>query len=304
MTPVQTLASRALARASFRTREARKHSARAVHEHADDRLPAAAGAPARLHARVEREARARAARPGVGRRRARRGRPRRRRHVPRPGSARRLSDRVARGVAGGPARRRRVRAPARRRARSRCCADFGIAARPRPTGYTGVWVGDEKIAAIGVRVSRGRTRHGFALNVDPDLSMFEHIVPCGIRDRGVTSMARLLGRPVDDAEVVDRVVARFAEAFGCDASSVKTSPGTGRRCGARRGARLPVGRWRRRAVAPTPQAARVDARAGPVRRRLPRAEAARARASTCTRSARRRAARTSTSAGPIAPPRS
>ena len=70
-------------------------------------------------------------------------------------------------------------------------ADFGIEAACVPK-YTGVWVGDEKIAAIGVRVARGRTRHGFALNVDPDLSMFEHIVPCGIRDRGVTSMARVL----------------------------------------------------------------------------------------------------------------
>ena len=92
------------------------------------------------------------------------------------------------------------------------CADFGIAAGRSP-GFTGVWVGDEKIAAIGVRVSRGRTRHGFALNVDPDLAMFDHIVPCGIRDRGVTSMARLLGRPVEMHEVVDRVVARFAEIF-------------------------------------------------------------------------------------------
>ena len=93
------------------------------------------------------------------------------------------------------------------------CADFGIGAG-RSAGYTGVWVGDEKIAAIGVRVSRGRTRHGFALNVDPDLAMFEHIVPCGIRDRGVTSMARLLGRPVPMEAVVDRAVARFAEVFG------------------------------------------------------------------------------------------
>ncbi|MDP9335718.1 MAG: lipoyl synthase [Actinomycetota bacterium] len=96
------------------------------------------------------------------------------------------------------------------------CADFGIAA-DRSEGYTGVWVGDEKIAAIGVRVSRGRTRHGFALNVDPDLSMFDHIIPCGIRDRGVTSMARLFCRPVDMRAVVDRVVERFAEAFGGDA---------------------------------------------------------------------------------------
>lgn len=95
-------------------------------------------------------------------------------------------------------------------------ADFGVAAE-RCDGYTGVWVGDEKIAAIGVRVARGRTRHGFALNVDPDLSMFGHIVPCGIRDRGVTSMARVLGGPVAMQDVVDRVVARFSDAFGFDA---------------------------------------------------------------------------------------
>jgi len=92
-------------------------------------------------------------------------------------------------------------------------ADFGIVAG-RSSGYTGVWVGNEKIAAIGVRVARGRTRHGFALNVDPDLTMFDHIVPCGIPDRGVTSMARLLGDAPAMHDVVDRVVARFAEAFG------------------------------------------------------------------------------------------
>jgi lipoic acid synthetase len=98
------------------------------------------------------------------------------------------------------------------------CGDFGIAAG-RSAGYTGVWVGDEKIAAIGVRVSKGRTRHGFALNVDPDLAMFEHIVPCGIHDRGVTSMAQLLGRSVSMEAVVDSAVARFAEVF--DAADVE-----------------------------------------------------------------------------------
>ncbi len=91
-------------------------------------------------------------------------------------------------------------------------ADFGIAAR-RDDGYTGVWVGGEKIAAIGVRVSRGRTRHGFALNVAPDLSMFDHIVPCGIPDRGVTSLAAQLNQPVDMKRVVDSVTAHFAEHF-------------------------------------------------------------------------------------------
>jgi lipoic acid synthetase len=94
------------------------------------------------------------------------------------------------------------------------CADFGVTAA-RSEGFTGVWVGDEKIAAIGVRVARGRTRHGFALNVDPDLTMFDHIVPCGIRDRGVTSLARLLGAGAPTMKaVVERVVARFAECFG------------------------------------------------------------------------------------------
>ena len=92
-------------------------------------------------------------------------------------------------------------------------ADFGIDATVE-RGLTGVWVGNEKIAAIGVRVARGRTRHGFALNVDPELSMFEHIVPCGIRDRGVTSMARVLGRAPKMKDVVDRAIERFAEAFG------------------------------------------------------------------------------------------
>ncbi len=94
-------------------------------------------------------------------------------------------------------------------------ADFGIEAG-RSEGYPGVWVGDEKVAAIGVRVARGRTRHGFALNVDPDLAMFDHIVPCGIRDRQVTSMAKCLGATPDLRTVADRIVARFVEFFGHD----------------------------------------------------------------------------------------
>ncbi len=92
-------------------------------------------------------------------------------------------------------------------------AGFGIEAHQEPR-FTGVWVADEKIAAIGVKVARGRTRHGFALNVDPDLSMFGHIVPCGIRDRGVTSMAAVLGRAPEFRDVVDALVAQFAVHFG------------------------------------------------------------------------------------------
>jgi len=93
-------------------------------------------------------------------------------------------------------------------------ADFDIKAERIPR-YTGVWVDDEKIAAIGVRVARGRTRHGFALNVDPDMTMFSNIVPCGIADRGVTSMARVLGGEAPDMKsVVGAVIDHFAEVFG------------------------------------------------------------------------------------------
>jgi lipoic acid synthetase len=90
--------------------------------------------------------------------------------------------------------------------------DLGVDAH-RAGRYTGVWVGEEKIAAIGVKVARGRTRHGFALNVDPDLSMFDHIVPCGIPDKGVTSLAQTTSTTPDMKRVVDAVTARFTEHF-------------------------------------------------------------------------------------------
>jgi lipoic acid synthetase len=88
-------------------------------------------------------------------------------------------------------------------------ATYGIDARTED-GLTGVWVGDEKVAAIGVKVAGGRTRHGFALNVDPDLTMFDHIVPCGISDRGVTSLARVLAGAPPMAEVVGVVTTAVA----------------------------------------------------------------------------------------------
>lgn len=97
----------------------------------------------------------------------------------------------------------------------RALAAFGIAAG-RKEGLTGAWVGDEKIAAIGVRVSSGWiTSHGFALNVTTDLSYFGSIVPCGITQYGVTSMARVLGDAVPDmAQVDEAVVDAFCEVFG------------------------------------------------------------------------------------------
>ncbi len=89
----------------------------------------------------------------------------------------------------------------------------------RIQGLTGVWVGDEKIAAIGVRVARWITSHGFALNVSPNLDHFGLIVPCGISDRGVTSIARVLGRLVPMEEVEGLVATALAEILGLDASN-------------------------------------------------------------------------------------
>ena len=95
----------------------------------------------------------------------------------------------------------------------RVAADYGVEAG-RVAGLTGVWVGREKLAAIGVRIARWITSHGFALNVTTDLSGFDLIVPCGLADRSVTSLERLLGRKVDRSEIEDRVVAHFCRVFG------------------------------------------------------------------------------------------
>jgi lipoyl(octanoyl) transferase len=98
----------------------------------------------------------------------------------------------------------------------RVCADYGVAAA-RIQGLTGVWVGSEKIGAIGVRISRWITSHGFAFNVSTDLRHFQLIVPCGIADRGVTSLAGVTGREIPIEEVEDRLVANFAAVFDRDA---------------------------------------------------------------------------------------
>ncbi|MBO8140556.1 MAG: lipoyl(octanoyl) transferase LipB [Firmicutes bacterium] len=95
----------------------------------------------------------------------------------------------------------------------RALAGFGIRGR-RVEGLTGVWVDGAKVAAIGVRFTRAVTSHGFALNVNTDLSYFDGIIPCGITGRPVTSMQALLGRPVDMDAVCDALIASFSEVFG------------------------------------------------------------------------------------------
>jgi lipoyl(octanoyl) transferase len=95
----------------------------------------------------------------------------------------------------------------------RVTAEAGFAAG-RIDGLTGTWVGAEKIGAIGVRIQRWVTSHGFAYNVNTDLDFFRLIVPCGISDRGVTSLRKLTGRAQDLAEVEDRFVHHFCEVFG------------------------------------------------------------------------------------------
>jgi lipoyl(octanoyl) transferase len=86
----------------------------------------------------------------------------------------------------------------------RLCADYGVAAQRVP-GRTGCWVGDDKIGAIGVRISRWVTSHGLAFNVTTDLQAFGLIVPCGIGDKGVTSLRRLLDREVAMSDVMERL---------------------------------------------------------------------------------------------------
>jgi lipoyl(octanoyl) transferase len=94
----------------------------------------------------------------------------------------------------------------------RTAADFGVQAG-RVEGLTGVWVGGDKLAAIGVRIARWVTSHGFAFNVSTDIDYFNLIVPCGIADRGVTSLSRLLGRAVDPTEVEGRILCHFCDVF-------------------------------------------------------------------------------------------
>ena len=178
------------------------------------RLPARPAAPAHLHARGARRRAPCAGRPGLGRRRARAHRPGWRRHVPRAGPARGLPDRhgARRPCLGSGARASPGAGGDRRR-----WPTSAWPGRPARTSIPGVWLDAggphaRKIAAIGVRTLRAgpgrrRTLHGVALNVTTDLAMFGHIVPCGIADRGVTSLAAE-GIDVPMDAVVDAFVAR------------------------------------------------------------------------------------------------
>jgi lipoyl(octanoyl) transferase len=101
----------------------------------------------------------------------------------------------------------------------RATAEFGIAAE-RVGGKTGIWVRagstEEKLAAIGVRISRWVTSHGFAYNVSTDLRNFDLIVPCGIADRKATSLEKLLGRSVEEKEVAPRIAKHLGELLGLE----------------------------------------------------------------------------------------
>jgi lipoyl(octanoyl) transferase len=94
----------------------------------------------------------------------------------------------------------------------RTAADYDVEAG-RVEGLTGVWVGRDKLAAIGVRIARWITSHGFAFNVSTNLDYFDLIVPCGLADRGVTSLERLLSRKIDELETQETIARHFTTVF-------------------------------------------------------------------------------------------
>ncbi len=100
-------------------------------------------------------------------------------------------------------------------------SDYGIIAG-RKEGFTGVWISEEKIAAIGIKISRWITMHGFAFNINTDLNLFSGIIPCGIKDKEVTSLSKILGREIDMNEIKSKIKNRFAFHFGHDEILEKT----------------------------------------------------------------------------------
>ena len=108
----------------------------------------------------------------------------------------------------------------------RTCADYGLCGFRVP-GRTGVWIGpddagpERKICAFGIRSSRWITMHGLALNLNTDLSYFNGIIPCGIQDRGVTSIAWECGMPCDEVPVRQRVIHHYEDVFGASATQLE-----------------------------------------------------------------------------------
>lgn len=103
------------------------------------------------------------------------------------------------------------------------CGEYGIEAG-RIEGLTGVWVGDKKICAMGIRCSRWVTMHGFALNVHTDLDYFRHIVPCGISDKEVTSLSELVAKKVHTEEVKEHLRKHFSNVFGVNIVNTDSLP--------------------------------------------------------------------------------
>jgi lipoyl(octanoyl) transferase len=108
----------------------------------------------------------------------------------------------------------------------RVAGDYGIEAGRRP-GAAGVWIGNDKLVAMGVHLSRWVTSHGFAFNVNTALRYFEWIVPCGLRGKGVTSLAKLLGSEVDMEAVAERVVEQFGVVFAVEVNEYVNRGNTG-----------------------------------------------------------------------------
>ena len=101
--------------------------------------------------------------------------------------------------------------------------EYGLEAG-RLAGAPGVWVGNDKLAAMGVHISRWVTSHGFAFNVNTDLRYFDRIVPCGLRDKGVTSLQKLLGRRIEMDEVAEKVVLHFGRVFKLEMVEAAAAP--------------------------------------------------------------------------------
>jgi len=106
----------------------------------------------------------------------------------------------------------------------RTCADFGLSAT-RVEGLNGAWIGERKVGAVGVRISRWVTMHGLALNANSDLTHFDLIVPCGIQDKKVTSLSAEIGRTVFATDVIDPLARHFAELYDTDVEWQDALPG-------------------------------------------------------------------------------